>query len=237
MKITLVGTGCIYTKENGACTLINDDLIIDMPNGTLKELLNKGYDVTKIKTVVVTHLHGDHTADIPFFLKLLFNSIRINDKITIVGPVGTRKKLIEISNAYNFENEERFDSRFNLEFKEILNDEIVVNNYKIKSYEVIHGTEKTCLAYLINDKLGITGDSSLCDSIEELFSEAEVVVSDTSVIDGDLNHLGIDNIKYLIDKYNIKIIPTHLRSTTRERLIEENIENFKVVDDFYETDI
>ena len=237
MKITVVGTGCIYTKENSACTLINDDLIIDIPNGTLKELLKKGYDVTKIKTVVVTHLHGDHTADIPFFLKLLFNSIRITDKITIVGPEGTRKKLIEISNAYNFENEERFDSRFNLDFKEISNDEFVVNNYKIKSYEVIHGTEENCLSYLINDKLGITGDACLCPNIEKLFSESEIVISDTSVIEGDLNHLGIDNIKYLIDKYNTKVIPTHLRNVTREKLVEENIEDFKVVDDFYETNI
>ena len=237
MKVTLIGTGCIYTKENSACTLINDDLIVDMPNGALKELLKKGYDVTKIKTVVITHLHGDHTSDVPFFLKLIFNSIQMKDKITVVGPVGTRKKLIELSNAYNFENEERFNSRFNLEFKEILNDEIEVNNYKIKSYEVLHGTEKPCLAYLVNDKLGITGDSSLCDSIEKLFSEADVIISDTSVIEGDLNHLGIDNIKYLIDKYGVKVIPTHMRKATREKLIEENIENFKVVNDFYEMNI
>lgn len=72
MKVTLIGTGAIYTKYNSASTLINNNLIIDMPNGTLKQLLKNNYEPTNIKIILITHLHGDHTADIPFFLKYLF---------------------------------------------------------------------------------------------------------------------------------------------------------------------
>ena len=42
MKIELVGTGAIYTKYNGACTLINEDTIVDMPNGTLRNVAGSG---------------------------------------------------------------------------------------------------------------------------------------------------------------------------------------------------
>ena len=34
MNVKLVGTGAIYTKYNGACTLVDNTLIVDMPNGT-----------------------------------------------------------------------------------------------------------------------------------------------------------------------------------------------------------
>ena len=53
MKVTLIGTGAIYTKYNSASTLINNNLIIDMPNGTLKQLLKNNYEQTNIKIIYI----------------------------------------------------------------------------------------------------------------------------------------------------------------------------------------
>ena len=39
MKITILGTGCIWTKRACASYLINDDIIVDPGSGTLKQLL------------------------------------------------------------------------------------------------------------------------------------------------------------------------------------------------------
>ena len=81
MNVKLVGTGAIYTKYNGACTLVDNKLIVDMPNGTLKQLLKNGIDCKNIKTILITHKHGDHTADVPFFLKHIYAKIsRISNK-------------------------------------------------------------------------------------------------------------------------------------------------------------
>ena len=68
MNITLIGTGAIYSQYNNACTLINDDMLIDVPNGILKTLLRNNHIPEKIDKILITHLHGDHTADIPFLL-------------------------------------------------------------------------------------------------------------------------------------------------------------------------
>ena len=43
MKIKLVGTGAMYTAYNSACTLIDNKIIVDMPNGTIKQLLKEEY--------------------------------------------------------------------------------------------------------------------------------------------------------------------------------------------------
>ena len=154
MNVKLVGTGAIYTKYNGSCTLVDNKLIVDMPNGTLKQLLKNGIDCKNIKTILITHKHGDHTADVPFFLKHIFNGIKDSREITIIGPNGIKRKIIELFNAYNFENEEEISKYFNLKFIEVLEDEINVNGYEIKSYIVSHGEEKPALGYVINNQLG-----------------------------------------------------------------------------------
>lgn len=36
MKLKLIGTGSIGAIQSSACTLVNDDILIDMPNGIVK---------------------------------------------------------------------------------------------------------------------------------------------------------------------------------------------------------
>ena len=56
MNIKLIGTGAIYTKYNSACTLINDDMLVDVPNGVLKQLLNSNNQPEKIEKILITHI-------------------------------------------------------------------------------------------------------------------------------------------------------------------------------------
>ena len=45
---------------------------------------------------------------------------------------GIKRKIIELFNAYNFENEDEISKYFNLKFIEVLEDKINVNGYEIK---------------------------------------------------------------------------------------------------------
>lgn len=76
MQINLIGTGAMYTAYNSACTLIDNKIIIDMPNGTVKQMLKKRLPVENIDIILITHMHGDHTADIPFFLNMYLTTKR-----------------------------------------------------------------------------------------------------------------------------------------------------------------
>ena len=239
MKVELIGTGAIYTKYNSACTLINDDLIVDMPNGTLKQLLKKNYKPEKIRTILITHMHGDHTADVPFFLIHIFNYMREDNEITIIGPKGIENKIIQIFDAYKFGDKKEIEATMKIKYIEMEQDDKIVEiqNYKIQATLVSHGDEKPAYGYVINDTLSYTGDTGMCNGVEKLVKNSKVTIADTSSIEGDYIHMGINNIKYLTEKYNKKIIATHLRDTTREQLNKEKNKNILVVEDGYQFNI
>lgn len=239
MKVELVGTGAIYTKYNSACTLINEELIVDMPNGTLKQLLKSNHKPEKIKAILITHMHGDHIADIPFFLKHVYNYVKIDNEITIIGPKGIEDKVVELFEAYRFEDREEIQEFMNLKFIELNNEEyeIQLEEYKIEAIQVSHGEEKPAYGYNINSSVSCTGDSGICGGVEKLIANSKVTIADTSLGEGNCDHMGIDNIKYLIEKYNKQIIATHLRDTTREQLNKIKYKNILVVEDGYQFEI
>lgn len=112
-----------------------------------------------------------------------------------------------------------------------------INEYNIKSYLMLHGEEKPALGYIIDNKLGVTGDSGLCEGIETIFKNSTVIIADSSSKTGDMCHMGINDLIYLSNKYNKKIFCTHLLDTTRRELIENVHQNIIVKDDFYVSEI
>lgn len=236
MKIEIVGTGALYTKYNSACTLVNEELMIDMPNGTLKQLLKNNHNPGKIKMILITHMHGDHTADIPFFLVYIYTQLKIDNRITIIGPKGMKNKTIELYEAYDLKNIDDIQKVINTKFIELNEEEteIELEGYKIRAIQVSHGEEKPAYGYNINNTLSCTGDSGICKGVERLIESSKVTIADTSLIHGNYEHMGIDNIKYLAEKYNKQIFATHLRDTTREVLKKEENKNILVVEDGYQ---
>lgn len=112
-----------------------------------------------------------------------------------------------------------------------------INGYKIQSILVSHGEERPAYGYVINDDIGLTGDSGICSGVEEIVRNSKITIADTSLFEGDSCHMGIDNIKYLVEKYEKQIITTHLRDTTREKLKNDKINNVLVVEDGYTFEI
>lgn len=237
MDIELVGTAAIYSKYHSACTLINEDMMVDMPNGTLKQLLRTGHDPKKINKILITHLHGDHTADIPFFLMYLYKFNEM-DRITyIIGPAQLKNKisLMFESYCYHLDKIEQF-----IKFIELNPNEVLENTdigYKIEAIPVSHGYIENPYGYIIDDKLGFSGDSMLCEGVEKITEKSEIVVADCSNIEGTIAHMGIDNLKYLSEKYNRKIITTHIKDKTREELNRLKLPNIISKEDGYKMKI
>lgn len=70
MKAKLIGTGAIQSKRNSVCTLIDNKILVDVPNGITKSLMNMEEDVHGLEVCIMTHFHGDHCFDLPFLFCL-----------------------------------------------------------------------------------------------------------------------------------------------------------------------
>ena len=250
MNIELIGTGSIFSKYNSACTLINEDMIVDVPNGVLKQLLNSNHTPEKINKILITHMHGDHIADIPFLLAYIHKIKQISRKTTIIGPVSIKNRIEKLFDVYDYHLLEKIEDK--IEFIELEKNQILENeelSYKIRSIPVIHGNQKyangyivenkigftgdSSLCYGVENKIGFTGDSSLCYGVERIIRDSEITIADCSRIIGDESHMGIDNLIYLTEKYNKEIIATHINDETREKLNENKISNIIVKEDGY----
>lgn len=231
MKLTLIGTGAIYTKYHSACTLINDDLLIDTPNGTVKQLLKRGFKPEKIKTVLITHFHGDHMADTPFLLKYL-SHIESTQPITIYGPKGIKEQIIKLFQTYYFENEQEIKQMGEFYFEEVQEGKTIeLEKYKIEPIRVQHGDIVEAYGYSINHKIGLTGDTGPGEGVSKIWKQSEIMIADCSLMTSSKEHMGIEDLTQLISEKEGIIIPTHLRETTREELKKQPINRILLKED------
>ena len=234
MKIKVIGSGSIWTKYNSASYLIDDNILVDMPNGMCKYLFRINKKPNDIEYVLLTHFHGDHYFDMPFFYLLKSKSENKNIKVfcskegknkikkilKLSFPNSTSKILKEINLVYNF------------------NKNFSISGYKIDKYLVDHGRMKPAYAYIFmknGKKVGFTGDTSLCQNVEYMANCCNYLFCDCMYINGTSKHMGIDNIKYLAKKYqNCKFVVSHLEDNTRNSLQKENVNNVIVPSDYDE---
>ena len=234
MKIDVIGSGAIFTKYNSASYLIDDKILLDVPNGTCKKLMSMKKDIHEIRNVIITHFHADHYFDFPF---LYLNQMSDEGKTTVYCDKDESYKLYDLVKlgfphiadimnehiSYNFENE----------FK--------IGKYKVKKVRVEHQEMINCYGYIFDDgnkKIGFTGDSNLCDGSIYLASNCDYLISDCSYIEGKKSHLGIDNLLELLNKNsNLKIFTSHMNDDVREYLNKEKIDRITPLNDFEEINL
>lgn len=98
---------------------------------------------------------------------------------------------------------------------------------------VEHGNFEPAYGYIItlnNKKIGFSGDSKFCNAIENIVEETDISILDMSHAQNvSPAHMGIEDIKYLCNKYKNKtIISTHMHEYTKGQALRLNIKNFIV---------
>lgn len=236
MKIKIIGSGSIWNEFNSACYLIDNKILIDMPNGACKYLYRLGIEPSQIDNILITHFHGDHYFDLPFYLmkKIILDKQKVN-----IYCIEEGKEKIENLVKLAFFNSFKticFNSLLNYNFDK----QFKIKDYKIYKIPVLHGLIKA-YGYLIkkNNKLiGFTGDASLGKSIEYMASICQYLFCDCSFIKGNNKHMGIDNLIYLANNYSKCIfIASHLDNNTRNKLQELKLNNIIIASDGKEINI
>jgi len=246
MNIKMIGSGSIMSVKNSPSYLVDDCILVDVPNGTNKAIKRLKYDITNLKAILITHFHADHFFDLPFILLNLYintNEERKN-KLYIVCNENEKHKIKEIIELSSFKSYDEFVRKLNIEIVGI-SDGIVLNNildkYEVEVVEVKHSSP--AFGYVIidkinNQKVGFTGDAILCEAVEHIVKKSDISFCDTSEITGNQDsHMGIDNINFLLKKYNKKIVTTHLREEVRKKIIDLKNKNYMLGEDGEEFNI
>ena len=222
MKIKTIGTGSISAKQRNSCSLIDNKILIDCGNGTVKTLLEQNVDIKEINTLLITHLHGDHFLDIPYLI-MQRKYCQAHNELNIYCPKGTEEVIGKIINLIYSDVKDWKELRDKtkvkfIEFENLTNRE-VTDGYFVDSYEVTNGDFKPVYGYILKNggkSIGFSGDSTCCKNIETIVKKSDISILDMSFIDSNNKHMGVHDIEKLIKKYDKKIISTHMSESARQ---------------------
>lgn len=241
MKVELIGTGCIGTKQNSASSIVNQKILIDAPNGICRTLRNSGKQLSYIQTVIITHFHGDHIFDLPFLmLEKAIEQGATGATLNIVGPKGVQERT-KILYDLAFKNSwEKVNKALNINYIEILPGETkYIEDTTIEAVKMEHDAPEA-QGYILtidNQRCAFTGDTRKCEGVDYLLSKSKILVSDCSNIEGHETHMGINDIQEFSKKYpSSVIITTHMKEATRKELEKIEDENIIVPSDGYNLD-
>lgn len=225
MKVELIGTGSATAKSNGACSIINGHILLDVANGSCRALKAAKYDIMNLDACIITHFHGDHFFDNPFLL-LLKRVQKREQPFIIAGPKGVGEKVIALTQiAYaNFWNE--IEENLNFKFIEYEERKLFsVFELSVEPILVNHLDLKDAYGCVIQEKeqiLGFTGDTCLCEGVKEITQKSNRIVIETTLENGNDEHMGINNVQELARNYPDKIFTTsHMKDATKKILLEK----------------
>lgn len=231
MKVRVVGSGNINSKCNSASYLIDDDIIVDCPNGMCKALIREGINPGNIKHALITHFHGDHYFDMPFLF--LHKSKADNKELKVYCSKDGKSKIDKLLKLAFPNSCSDIKREMSLTYETHL--DYTLNNYRVTKILVDHGRMKPSYGYIFsrNDlNVGFTGDTTLCKNVEYIASICNFVFIDCTFIKGTDKHMGIDMLYELSNKYQkCKFIVSHLDDETRAELLKLNMYNIIVPND------
>ncbi len=238
MKIHYVGTGNVFSKRLSPCIVIDQKILIEIPNGATKALMNVGEEIQNISLCLISHMHADHVFDVPF---LILNKYRTGgEKMIIVGPQGMSNRIDEIcKTAYPTLDWKKICYQTIECVKEVSSNKenMELQGYIISAVKVRH-SEELCYGYYIEDdkqkSFCYTGDTVYCDGVEKLIKNAQVCCVEMNEFTGSETHMGYEDIEKLCSG-NRKIYAVHTPDEVKKRIDMHIPINFPTDDTLIET--
>ena len=200
MLLTLLGTGCpkVDHKRFGPSNLIStkkSNILVDCGSGVTQRLDEAKISTADIDALFLTHLHSDHVVDFYQLIISSWHSYRIKPW-KIYGPIGTKKFLNKIMNAWKDERNLRikYEARssinaFKLDIKEFKEyGKIKIKDIELEYFRVDHFPVKHAYGfnfYNNKKKLTISGDTKPCENLMKYAQLSDVLLHEV-YIEGEI---------------------------------------------------
>ena len=209
MKVNFIGTGTMGSTTRCNTSILVDDILFDVGMGTIKQIERLKIYTKSINYLVISHFHADHFLDIPNLL--IGKGIRkeTENKLIIIGPIGTREKTIKIMNFTHGDGDEHkydnIEQKYNIKFIELSNGEkYKTDTFTITALALKHGKCEPINGYMLekeNKILAYACDTSFCDNFYEMCKKSNYMFSDVTGLKTTDMHIGLENYRELYKKY------------------------------------
>jgi ribonuclease BN (tRNA processing enzyme) len=177
------GHSC-YWLEGAA----KDPLMVDFGATALLALRRFELDPHRLRTVLVTHLHGDHVAGLPFLIiDGMFNRLR-RAPLRLIGPPGTGERVEGLLRLC-YGSAAETDRPFEIELTEVEpGDEVQLEGATVQALRAEHGSgPDQPLGYRLRGEAGrcvvFSGDTAMTDELLRAAHGADLLVAECSALD------------------------------------------------------
>ena len=209
MRFTFLGCGDAFGSGGRLNTCFHvaaasGDFLIDCGASAMIAIRRYGVVPNDIRTVVLSHLHGDHFAGLPFFVLDAQLYSKRESPLTVVGPPGTPERLEQVMEIM-FAGSSRVARRFEVDVVEVrASAPVEVNNLEIRAFEVTHpsGAPSHALRIGCDDRtIAYTGDTDWVEDLAEVGRNADLFVAEALFYDRQVRyHLDFATLSGHLDR-------------------------------------
>ncbi|MWV40484.1 MBL fold metallo-hydrolase [Natrialba sp. INN-245] len=179
MRVTFLGTGSAMATGERFQTgiLVQEDgrtLLVDCGSGVLHRLQQSGVGYETVSSVLLTHHHLDHVADLLPLMKARW--LAGEEHLEIVGPQGTKGLIDGLLSVHEYMQE-----KLELRVREVHPGGFSVAGFDVSAYETRHSLP--CLAYRFDDRFTFSGDSEAFAGLANFADESAILAHDCSFPD------------------------------------------------------
>lgn len=247
MRLTVLGSGDAFGSGGRFNTsfLIEtaaSKLLLDCGASTLVAFKARGLDPSLIDGVVLSHLHGDHFAGLPFLLLDAQHLARRERPLVIAGPPGAKARLDAALDAL-FPNAREGPWRFDWHVIELaLGEPHRLLGTTITTAEVVHQSGAPSTAIRISDgnaALAYSGDTEWTDALISVADGADLFIVECYNYDWQVTgHMAWTTLRRKLALLRAKsIMITHMNPTMLARTAEAQAAGVLVAQDGMQLDI
>ncbi|MBL0899979.1 MAG: MBL fold metallo-hydrolase [Reyranella sp.] len=192
MRLQFLGSGDAFGSGGRFNTCFHlerrqhGNVLVDCGASSMVAIRKWGVDPNAVSTVLVSHLHGDHFAGLPFFLLDAQLVSRRTAPLLLAGPPGFEERLTVVMEAM-FTGSTEAPRKFALEIRElVLHERVELNGLAVTPYLMKHFSGAPSYALRIETEgkvLTYSGDTEWVDELIPAGRDADLFICEAYFFD------------------------------------------------------
>ena len=229
VELVVLGSGDAFGSggRNQPAFLINLPswaFLLDCGATSLVALKRLGLDPGAIGAIILSHLHGDHTAGIPFFFLQYQFLTRREGPLVIAGPPGTEERVEGLWGLMYKETREMMERRFPVQYLELEPRTWTrIGPVEVYPLQMVHHHTKVAYGYKVKAEkkvLAYSGDTEWTDALIELADGCDLFICESYRYERTLPfHMSYKQIEARRSEFKCqRLLLTHLHADALARI-------------------